>query len=90
MALGASAGDLRRMVVRRGLAIAGVGSVLGLLGAVLGNRLPVAMPYEVTPTDLATLAAVTGFLLGLAALARFISAQLTTRFDAVVALQAEG
>src|SRR6058998_831632 len=75
MALGATAGDLRGMVMRRGLTIAGVGSALGLLGALLANRLLVTLLYGVTPTDLATLTAVTGFLIGIAALASFAPAQ---------------
>ena len=78
------------MVMGRGLAVAGLGSVLGLLGALLANRFLAAMLYEVTPTDLATLTAVTGFLIGVAALASLIPAQSTTRIDAVVALRAEG
>jgi predicted lysophospholipase L1 biosynthesis ABC-type transport system permease subunit len=90
MALGATAADLRRMVLSRGLAISGVGSLLGLVGALLANRLLTALLYEVTPTDLATLTAVTGFLIGIAALAILIPAQASTRIDAVIALRAEG
>lgn len=90
IALGAGAGDLRRIVVRRGLRIAAVGSVLGLFGTLLTNRLLVAMLYEVTPTDLTTLMAVTGFLLGVAALASLIPARSATRIDAMTALRAEG
>ncbi|HVH08525.1 MAG TPA: ABC transporter permease [Gemmatimonadales bacterium] len=89
MALGATAREVRRMVMRRGLRIAALGSVLGLLGALLANRLLTAMLYEVTPTDLTTLAVVTGFLVGVAALASLIPAHATTRIDAVVALRYE-
>ena len=89
MALGATARDLRRMVMRRGLLIAGVGTALGLLGALLANRLLVALLYGVTPTDLATLTAVTGFLIGVAALASLVPAQSATRVDAAIALRAE-
>ena len=89
MALGATARDLRRMVMRRGLMIAGAGSALGLLGALLANRLLVALLYDVTPTDLATLTAVTGFLVGIAALASLVPAHSATRIDAVIALRAE-
>lgn len=89
MALGASAGDLRRIVVRRGLAIAGIGSVLGLIGALLANHLLQDLLYDVTPTDLATLAAVTGFLIAVSGLACLIPARATTRIDPVVALRAE-
>jgi putative ABC transport system permease protein len=89
LALGATARDLRHMVVRRGLAIATLGSALGLLGALLANRLLAALLYDVTPTDLATLAAVTGLLIGVATLASLIPAQSTTRIDPTVALRYE-
>jgi predicted permease len=89
MALGASAGDLQRMVLRRGLTISGLGSLLGLIGALLANRFLVALLYDVTPTDLATLVTVTGFLVGMAALASLIPAHSTTRIDAAVALRHE-
>jgi len=87
MALGATARDLRRLVMRRGLTIAGVGSVLGLVGALLANRTLVALLYGVTPTDLATLTAVTGFLLGVALLASLVPAQSSARVDPMVALR---
>ncbi len=90
MALGATARDVRRMVLRRGLAVASAGSVLGLLGALLANRTLVALLYGVTPTDLVTLTAVTGFLLGVALLASLVPARATARIDPVVALRAEG
>src|SRR6266550_931168 len=83
MAMGATARDLRRMVMRRGLLIAGVGSVLGLLGALLANRLLVTLLYGVTPTDLVTMTAVTGLLLGVALLASLVPARATARIDAV-------
>jgi len=89
MALGATARDLRRMVMGRGLAVASAGAMLGVLGALLANRLLAAMLYEVAPTDLATLTAVTGLLLGVTALASFVPAQSSTRIDAVVALRHE-
>jgi predicted permease len=90
MALGATARDLRRMVMRRGLTIAAAGAVVGLLAALLANRLLASMLYEVSPTDGATLAAVTIALLVVAALASLIPARSSTRIDAVIALRAEG
>jgi putative ABC transport system permease protein len=90
MALGASTGDLRRMVMRRGLTIMALGSALGLLGALLANRLLSAMLYEVAPTDVATLGAVTGLLLGVATLAILTPARAITRIDPVIVLRAEG
>ncbi len=89
MALGANTGDLRRMVMSRGLAIAAIGSALGLIGALLANRLLLGLLYDVAPTDPATLSAVTGFLIVVAAVATLIPARATTRIDPVVALRAE-
>jgi predicted lysophospholipase L1 biosynthesis ABC-type transport system permease subunit len=89
MALGATARDLREMVMRRGLAIAATGSVVGLLGALLANRLLASMLYEVAPTDATTLLGVTVLLLGIAALASFVPARSGARVNAMEALRAE-
>jgi len=77
------------MVMGRGLAIAAIGSGLGLIGALLANRLLQGLLYDVTPTDLPTLGAVTGFLIVVAALASLVPARTSTRIDPVVALRAE-
>ncbi|HEU4630214.1 MAG TPA: ADOP family duplicated permease [Gemmatimonadaceae bacterium] len=89
MALGATAGDVRRLVLRRGLAIAAVGAAAGLLGALLANRLLRAMLYEVSPTDIPTLAAVTALLLLIAAIATLVPARASTRIEPVVAMRVE-
>ena len=90
MALGATARDLRWMVLRRGLAIATAGMVVGVFGALLANRLLVSMLYEVSPTDGVTLSVVAAFLLGVAILACVIPARSSTRIDPVLALRADG
>jgi predicted permease len=89
MALGATAQDLRRMVLARGLAIAAAGLIVGMLGALLANRLLVAMLYEVSPTDGATLAVVGAVLVLVAIVATAIPARASTRVDPVIALRAE-
>jgi putative ABC transport system permease protein len=90
MALGASAGDVRRMVLRRGLTIAATGMAAGLLGAFAANRLLRAMLYEVSPTDGVTLALVAALLFAVAMVATFIPARSSTRIDPMIALRAEG
>jgi predicted permease len=90
LALGATPRDLQRMVLRRGLSIAGVGLVLGGAGALMTNRLIAALLYDVSPTDALTLAGVATLLLGVAALASGIPARSTTRIDPVEALRVEG
>ena len=90
MALGATVGDLRWTVMRRGLAIGAIGVALGLIGALLANRLLVAMLYQVSPTDALTLAAVAVLLFGVAAAASLSPALSSTRIDPLLALRADG
>jgi putative ABC transport system permease protein len=89
LALGAAPRDLWRMVMRRGLAIGTAGMALGLLGAMVANRLLVALLYGVSATDGLTLAAAAGLLLSVAALASAIPARSSTRIDPVLALRAD-
>ena len=90
MALGATAYDLARMVMWRGLALAVAGSAAGVLGALAMNRLLVAMLFDVSPTDRLTLAAVSTVLLAISALATLVPARSSTRIDPVTALRADG
>src|SRR6266550_1410752 len=89
MALGATARDLRRMVMGRGLAVASAGAMLGVLGALLANRLLAAMLYEVAPTDPATLTTVAGLLLAVGLAACYVPARQAMRVDPMVALRTE-
>ncbi len=89
MALGATARDLRRMVMRRGLVISGVGAALGLLGALLANRLLVTLLYDVTPTDPATLTMVAALLLAVGLAACSVPARQAMRVDPMAALRTE-
>jgi predicted permease len=89
MALGATAPEVRRMVMRRGIAIAATGLAAGLGGALLSNRFLAAMLYQVSPTDPVTIAAVATVLVAVAALASAIPARSATRVDPVRALRAD-
>jgi len=88
MALGATATQIRGLVVGRGLVIAGLGAVAGLVGALAGNRVVASMLYEVSPADGLTLAAVAVFLLAIALVATLVPARASCRIDPVVALRA--
>jgi len=89
MALGATAHDLRAMVMRRGLALAAVGSVAGVVGALATNRLLVAMLYGVSPADGLTLGGVALLLLAISAVATLLPARSSTRIDPVTALRVD-
>jgi predicted permease len=90
MALGATAANLRSMVLRRGFAIATVGLTSGVGSALILNRFMRTLLYEVSPTDGLTLAVVAAALLGVATFAVAIPARASTRVDPVQALRAEG
>jgi ABC-type antimicrobial peptide transport system permease subunit len=89
MALGATAADVRRLVLGRGLAIAGLGTALGLAGAIAGNRLLDALLFETSPTDAPTLGAVVVVLLLVAALASLLPARAGARVEPGEALRAD-
>lgn len=89
LALGATAAGISRMVLRRGMIVAGVGVFAGLLGAMVANRLLSALLFEVSPTDPATLGGIVLVLLAVAAMASLIPARSSTRIDPATALKAE-
>jgi putative ABC transport system permease protein len=89
IALGASTGAVRRLVVMRGLSLVGVGLALGVVGAIGLTRLMTSQLYGVTPTDPTTFVAVAALLVSAALLATYIPARRATRVDPIVALRAE-
>lgn len=89
MALGASAGQVRRMVLVGGLKPVAAGLVVGVVVAFGAARLAESLLFGVAPTDPATYVAVAA-LLGLAgAGASLIPALAATRVDPMEALRAE-
>lgn len=89
MALGARGDDVRSMVLRQGMVVAGVGIALGLVAALALTRFMAGLLFEVSATDPLTFAAVTAALAGVAALASWLPARRATRVDPVRALMAE-
>lgn len=69
MAMGAHAGDVRRMVLRSGGALAVAGVALGLGSALLLTRSMTSMLFGIGPLDSLTYVASTAFLLVVALLA---------------------
>jgi predicted permease len=89
MALGATGGGVRNMVMRQALTVAIAGTLVGLAGAIGGARLLTSMLFEVAPTDPATLAGVSVLLLLIASFAAYIPAHRATKIDPAKALRAE-
>jgi putative ABC transport system permease protein len=89
MALGATAGSVRNMVLKQAMIVACAGTLAGLAGALGGSRLLTSMLFEIRPSDPTTLAAVAMLLLATAAGAAYIPARRATRIDPARALRAE-
>ena len=89
VALGAGRGDIVRMIVGEGAALAFGGIAAGLAGAWGLTRFLRNLLYEVKPTDPATFAGVAILLFVVALAASYIPARRATRVDPVVALRSE-
>ena len=89
MALGASKGSVLRLILREGLALAGVGLALGLSAAVAGTRLLATMLFQVKPNDPLVYVGV-AVLLGLVTLfAGYGPARRAASIDPLTALRQE-
>ena len=89
MALGASARDVLKMVVRQGMMLALVGTGLGLVASFLLTRLIASLLFEVSATDPLTYVLISLLFISLALLACWIPARRATRVDPMVALRYE-
>ncbi|HEU5337112.1 MAG TPA: ABC transporter permease [Terriglobales bacterium] len=89
MALGASTGDVLRLVAGKGLALVLVGGSIGFAAALALSHLLRGLLFGVAPDDLTAVCAAAGLLFVVAALAIFIPARSATRIDPMVALRFE-
>ncbi len=89
MALGATPGQVLRMVLRGAVGLTILGVALGFVGSLVGTRFMSAMLFEVQPADPMTYAAV-AVLLGVVVLAAsYIPARRAARLDPLLALRQE-
>jgi len=89
MALGAQPRGLKRMFVRHGLLLAGVGAALGMTAAVGVTRLMSSLLFRITAVDPTTYAAVSVVLVTAAGVASYVPARRATRVDPGEALRIE-
>jgi putative ABC transport system permease protein len=89
MALGASTGDVLRLVLREGLGLTTLGLVLGLIGALAVSRLLSGLLFEVKPGDPMIYTGVAIVLALVTLTASYIPARRATKLDPLVALRQE-
>jgi putative ABC transport system permease protein len=89
LALGASRGDVLRMIMRQGLLLTIAGAVLGIAGGFAITDLMRGLLFSVSPTDPATFVSVPVLLILVALLACYVPARRAMRVDPLVALRAE-
>jgi putative ABC transport system permease protein len=87
LALGATRGDVMRMVLSRALALSATGLALGVAGAVAARRIVGALLGQGSPTVLAPLTAAALATLAVAAIAAWIPASRAARVDPAAALR---
>lgn len=89
MALGATSGNVRRMVMAQGLRPVLAGLAVGIVVALGSGRVLSSLLFAVSPRDPWTIGAVALVLAAVAALACYIPARRTTRIDPLEALRYE-
>jgi predicted permease len=89
VALGATRGQVMRLVVADGARLAALGTVIGIIGALAGSRLLSSLLFGVTASDPAILGGVAAAVLAMAALASWLPARRAAGVDPMRALRAE-
>jgi predicted permease len=86
MALGARRGDILRMFLRKGVALAGVGIVAGLVVSASTASVMASLLYGVRPHDPAVFLIVPLLLFAVAVIASYLPARRATMVDPIIAL----
>jgi ABC-type antimicrobial peptide transport system permease subunit len=89
MALGATRGDVTRMMLRSGLTLVVAGLVVGVPIAFWGTRFAATAIEGLSGGGVSPVAAAVGAMVVVAALAAFIPARRATRVEPVIALRSE-
>jgi putative ABC transport system permease protein len=87
LALGLQPARVVRQVLGRGAALVGIGSAIGVAGALVVTKVLVSLLYGVQPTDPLALAGAVGVLLVVGMLAAFIPARRASLTDPSVVLR---
>jgi putative ABC transport system permease protein len=89
MALGAAPSDVLRLILGQGLGLAGIGLAIGLVVSAAVTRLMRALLFGVSPTDPATILAVSTVLVMVALAASFLPAYRAAKINPIRAIRHE-
>jgi ABC-type antimicrobial peptide transport system permease subunit len=89
VAIGAQRSTMRRMFIKEGVRLAGIGIACGTIAALALTRLLGSLLFGVKPIDPLTYAAVATALAAAAATASYIPARRAMRVDPMIALRHE-
>ena len=87
-ALGASPGDVRRMILSQGMRLSILGVLIGLAIAIALGRVMQTLLYDTSPVDPVTLIAASALFMAVAVFASFVPAARAARTSPVRALRA--
>jgi predicted permease len=87
VALGAQSADVLRLIMRRGVAVLGVGLAIGLAAGLAAGRIVSGLLYGVTSRDPITLVASAVFLIFVGVCATYVPARRATTIDPISALR---
>jgi predicted permease len=89
MALGASARDIRMLIMRRGMVLASAGGLVGIALTLATSRVASSVVFEALAADAATIGGVAGLVLVVALVASVLPARTSARIDPAIALRIE-
>lgn len=89
MALGATPGSLRHLVLKQGLVLAAIGMSIGLAGSLAGTRLITSVLFEVKPADPTICISVAVLLVFVVLAASYLPARRAASLDPLVVLRQE-
>lgn len=89
MALGASRRNVFALVLSQGARLAGLGVLVGVIGAAAVTRVVTTLLYNVSATDPLSFAGTAAFLTLVAILASYVPARRATAVEPMIALRAE-